>query len=302
VARKKNNKVTASRRVLLDTFTERDLEYWADRSENAQRYSDRVYFDLERHRAANHDALCDALRNAGGIDLEIDGWARVCDYRWSLTPLSPAGSLKGIGGRFNIGSDLDRARGQQFPALYIAEDADTAYLEFFGGAPEASAGGLKVQEFALRRKTSFTTFVLRGRVENVLDLRASSSLKEFAKIIATFELSTDTRRFARSIGVPIRKLMRTAGQIHTRILLPPAAWRSEPQLFGIPAANQILSRYVLGAGFEGVIYTSQQGGNTCLALYPENVAGTHVEVIGAAPPHATHLVLKSGVVIPPDIR
>ena len=291
MARKKKNKISANRRVLLDTFTERDLEYWADRSENAQRYSDRVYFDLERQRAANHDALCDALRNAGGIDVEIDGWTRVCDYRWSLTPLSPAGSLKGIGGRFNIGSDLDRARGQQFPALYLAGDADTAYVEFFGGAPEASVGGLKIQEFALRRKTSFTTFVLRGRVENVLDLRASGSLKEFARIVGHFELSNDTRRFARSIGVPVRTLMRTARQIHERVLLPPAAWRSEPQLFGIPAPNQILSRYVLGAGFEGVIYPSQRGGNTCLAIYPENVAGTRVEVIGGRPIQATHFVL-----------
>lgn len=291
MARKKREKVATNRRVLLDTFTEKDIEYWAGRSGDAQRYSDRVYFDLERQRAANHDALCESLRNAGGIDIEIDGWARVCDYRWSLTPLSPVGSLKGIGGRFNIGSDLDRARGQQFPALYIAEDADTAYLEFFGGAPDASAGGLKIQEFALRRKSSFTTFMLRGRVENVLDLRTSHSLKAFARIIATFEWSTDTRRFARSIGVPLRTLMRTPGQIHTRILLSPGDWRSEPQLFGIPAANQILSRYVFGAGFEGVIYPSQQGGNTCLAIYPENLAGTHIEITGGAPAQAKHLVM-----------
>src|SRR5262245_59283103 len=101
VAKKKSGAVTTNRRVLLDTFTERDIEYWADRSEDGQSYSDRVYYDLERQRASNHDALCDALRRAGGVDIEIDGWARVCDYRWSLTPLSPEGSLKGIGGRFN---------------------------------------------------------------------------------------------------------------------------------------------------------------------------------------------------------
>jgi hypothetical protein len=250
-----------------------------------------VYFDLERQRAASHEELCDALRSAGGVDIRVDGWARVCDYRWSLTPLSPAGSLKGIGGRFNIGSDLDRARGQQFPALYIAEDVDTAYLEFFGGAPDSPTGPLKIQEFALRRRTSFTTFALRGRVENVLDLRTSSSLKEFAKIIAAFKLSPDTHRLARSIGVPVRKLMRTAGEIHTRILLAPKAWRSEPQLFGIPAANQIFSRYIRGAGFEGVIYPSQQGGNACMAVYRENLAGTRIEVTGGTPPEATHLVM-----------
>lgn len=292
MARKKRAKVTTDRRVLLDTFTEKDLEFWSDRYEDAQRYSDRVYFDLERQRAANHDDLCDALRGAGGIDVDVGGWSRVCDYRWSLTPLSSAGSLNGIGGRFNIGSDLDRARGQQFPALYIAEDVDTAFLEYFGGPPEAHAGGLRVQEFALRLRSSFTTFTLRGRVENVLDLRTSSSLKAFAKIVSTFELSSDTRRFARSIGVPTRILMRTARDIQTRILLAPKVWRTEPQLFGIPASNQIFSRYVRDSGFEGVVYPSQQGGNACLAIYPDNLSGTTIEVTGGTPVQATHLLMN----------
>lgn len=291
MTRKRKSNVTTTRRVLLDTFTEADLEYWSDRSDDAQRYSDLIYYDLERQRAANHDALCDALRSAGSIDIDVAGWSRVCDYRWSLTPLSAAGSLKGIGGRFNIGSDLDRARGQQFSALYIAQDVDTAYLEYFGGAPEAHVGGLKIQEYALRRKSSFTTFSLRGRVENVLDLRTSGSLKAFARVIGGFELSADTRRFARKIGVPVRQLMRTAKEIQTRVLQAPKVWRSEPQLFGIPAPNQIFSRYVHGAGFEGVIYPSQQGGNACIAVYPDNLAGTRIEVTGATPEQATHLVL-----------
>ena len=287
MVRKKRGEVTKNRRILLDTFTEKDLEQWSDRFEDAQRYSDRVYFDLERQRVANHDALCDALRSAGSVDIQVDNWARVCDYRWSLTPLSSAGSTKGIGGRFNLGSDLDRARGQEFPALYIAEDVDTAYLEFFGGLPEARHGELKIQEFALRRQSSFTTFTLRGRAENVLDLRTSSSLNKFAKIIAGFVLSPDTRRFARSVGITTRALMRTPAQIQRRVLIAPKNWRTEPQLFGIPAANQIFSRYALGAGFEGIIYPSQQGGNACLAIYPQNVAGTHIEVVGGAPPQAT---------------
>jgi hypothetical protein len=290
VAKKKSGKVTTTRRVLLDTFTEEDIEYWSERSEDAQRYSDRVYFDLERQRAQHHDALCEALRDAGGIDVEIRNWARVCDYRWSLTPLSTTGSLKGIGGRFNIGSDLDRARGQAFPALYIAQDVDTSYLEYFGGPPEKQSGGLTLQEFALRRSNSFTTFALQGRVENVLDLRTPKPLARFAKIVANFELSPDTRRFARSIGVPVRSIMRSAGEIHTRILMAPKTWRSEPQLFGIPAPNQIFSRFILDAGYEGVIYPSQQGGHACIAVYPDNIQGSSISVVGGTPEGATHLV------------
>lgn len=293
-SKKGRDKVKTRRRVLLDLFTEEDLELWSSRAENAQRYSDYVYFDLERQRAVHHDALCDALRDSGGIDIDLSGWARVCDYRWCLEPLSPAGSLRGIGGRFNIGSDLDRARGQQFPALYLAENVDTAYYEFFGGEPGTRPGGLSLQEMALRRKTSFATFALRGHADNVLDLRHLGSLREFSKIIATFELSPDTRRFARKIGLPARDLLRTARDIEKRILTPPQVWRTEPQLFGIPAANQIFSRFVRGAGFEGVIYPSQQGGTLCLAIYPENLrmGTTHIEVVGGAPAGATCLVMN----------
>ncbi len=67
----------------------------------------------------------------------------------------------------------------------------------------------------------------------------------------------------------------------------------EPQLFGIPAANQIFSLYIRGAGFEGVIYPSQQGGNACMAIYPENLDGTRIErwpvVLRRKP---THLVME----------
>jgi hypothetical protein len=182
---------------ILDVFTETDIERWSSRSADAQRYSDYGYFDLERQRVARYDELCDSLRSAGSIEVDIGSWTRITDYRWSLEPLSSIGSLKGIGGRFNIGQDLDRARAQFFPALYIAENLDTAFCEFFGGPLSDQHGPLNLQEFALRRATSFTTFALRGKIENVFDLTASTSLHRFAGIVSRFQLSADTRRFAR---------------------------------------------------------------------------------------------------------
>ena len=125
-----------------------------------------------------------------------------------------------------------------------------------------------MQDMALRRKTSFVTFALRGRAENVLDLRSASALREFAKIIAAFELSPDTRKFARKVNLPLRALMRTAREVHQRILTAPAEWRAEPNSFGIPAPNQIFSRYVRAAGFEAVLYPSQQGGTLCSLCIP----------------------------------
>lgn len=278
---------------MLDIFTERDLERWSERSHDAQRYSDRVYFDLERQRAQYHDELCEALRAAQPIEFDMESWTRVSDYRWSLAPLSAAGSLNGIGGRFNIGIDLDRARNQEFPALYIAADLDTAFCEFFGGAPETKKNGLLLQEFALRRKTSFTAFSLRGHMENVLDLRDARGLREFSGIIKKFRVSADTARFARQVNLRPRSLIRTPKELLARVLLPPDVWRAEPQLFGIPAANQILGRFARDAGFEAILYPSQQGGTLCLAVFPQNVrnGGSHLEVVGGAPPEAQYLVM-----------
>jgi hypothetical protein len=281
------------RAVVLDAFTQRDLETWDTRSIDAQLYSDRVYFDLERQRAARYEDLCAALAAAPAIQISVAGWVRVTDWRWNLTPLSPAGSLKGIGGRFNVGSDLDRARGQAFPCLYIAHDMDTAYREYFGG-PLNTAGRLALQESALRHSTSFTTFALQGQLENVFDLRDQKNLNRFARIIATFDVSADTRKFVRKVRLAPRKLIKTPQELWLRLIAPPAEWRGEPQMFGIPAASQIFGRFVRDAGFEALLYPSQRGGATCLAVFPENFRGSnaHIEVAGTSPPEAQCIALN----------
>jgi hypothetical protein len=111
---------------------------------------------------------------------------RVTDWRWNLTPLSPAGSLNGIRGRFNIGQDLDRVR----------------------------VGGLSLQELALRRQTSFTTFALQGAREQVFDLRARHSLAGFATIIGRFDVTSNTKKSARSAMSDPRSHRRAAGSFH----------------------------------------------------------------------------------------
>ena len=195
--------------ALLDKFTVRDLEVWETRSIDLQSYHDRVYYDLERQRAACYEDMCAALREAPASGVSVDGWVRVTDWRWSLTPLSPAGSLKGIGGRFNVGGDLDRARGQAFPCLYVARDIETAYREYFGGPLASRPGKLTLSELSLRRETSFVTFSLRGQVEHVFDLRERSGLNKFAKVIATFDVSSDTKKFAQKMRLSRRGLFKT---------------------------------------------------------------------------------------------
>jgi RES domain-containing protein len=279
--------------TLLDAFTQRDLEIWDTRSIDLQIYHDRVYYDLERQRAARYDQLCVALRAAPAIELPLNNWKRVTDWRWSLAPLSPAGSLKGIGGRFNIGADLDRARGQAFPCLYLAQDVETAFREYFGGSLASPAGKLTLSEFALRRETSFTTFSLRGRIEQAFDLRERAHLSWFAKVIAQFDVSSDTKKFARKVRLPPRSIIRTSQELWKRLMASPREWRTEPQMFGIPAASQIFGRFIRDAGFEAVLYSSQQGGAACVAVFPENfrAGASRIEVVGELPAGASCTVL-----------
>lgn len=297
-SKRKNRKAlppTKTKRTgaLLDAFSEYDLERWSSRSIDLQRYSDRVYFDMERERAQNHGKLCAALQSIPSIEVSVDEWMRVTDYRWSLSPLSPAGSIKGIGGRFNMGNELDRARDQHFPALYIGKTFETGMCEFFGSPLDSKAGRMSLHELALRRPTSFTAFSLRGRVEHVLDLRSHKHLKPFTDIVRNFRLSNETRRLGREKKIKPYFLVTSTLQLWNHVLAPPVVWRGEPNFLGIPAASQIFGRFVRDAGFEAVLYPSQQGSEECLAIYPQNFVSSNsrVEVVGGFPEGATCTVL-----------
>jgi hypothetical protein len=277
----------------LDSFTEAQLDEWTRGGDLLQKLADKVYFELELLRAAKYDALCEALRSSPGVSVDVKGWSRVTDWRWSLSPLSTAGSVKGIGGRFNIGETLDRARGQAFPCLYIAQTVETAYAEYFGETLSTQMGPLKLGELALRRESSFTTFLLNGRIERVLDLREDTSLEPFADIVRHFNFSSQTKAAFRSAGLRQREIIRTAKHLRRRLLMEPKAWRQEPTVFGIPVANQIFGRFARDADWEAILYPSRRGSGLCLGIFPENfkASDSRIEVVGSVPNGATHTVL-----------
>jgi hypothetical protein len=294
--RKRSKPSTCRTSAVLDQFSVADLDRWDQLSLAEQTFHDRVYYDLERQRAAHHDTLCRALRDIDPVSVQLDPpWCRVTDWTWNLTPLSPAGSLLGIGGRFNIGRQLDRARGQAFPCLYIAQDEATARAEKFGKPRNGSDGTLSTYDFALRRADAFVTFPLEGQVDLVLDLQDPKPLKKFVDIIKRFQLSPDTIRFGKEAGIAPPSLITTTRALHKWLLAAPAAWRAEPSSHGIPAPNQIFGYLAKEAGFEALLYPSQQGGRLCLAVFNENFAtattNSVIRVRGRPPAGATHIVL-----------
>jgi hypothetical protein len=115
----------------------------------------------------------------------------------------------------------------------------------------------------------------------------------FAKIISEFDVTPDTKKFARRVKVPQRPWIKTPHELWKRLLTLPSEWRREPQVFGIPAASQIFGRFVQDAGFEAILYPSRQGGNGCLAVFPLNFRGSdsRIEVVGEVPPGASCTVL-----------
>ena len=112
-----------------------------------------------------------------------------------------AGSLKGDGGRFNIGSGLNPAAFPAFPALYIASDYPTASRERFGMGPNTSHGGLLSPTLALRSPASFTHVGLRGQIEIAMDISDLRRLHAFAGVLREFTLPDSVRRIASRLNM-----------------------------------------------------------------------------------------------------
>jgi hypothetical protein len=141
----------------------------------------------------------------------------------------------------------------------------------------------------LRRQSSFVSVIISGQLENVFDLREESKLSAFVSIVKRFTLTKETREIARKNGIPRGSLVRSAKQLKTKLLASSKEWRVEPLLADIPAPSQVFGRYIEAAGYEGLLFPSQQGGTLCLAIYPRNFArsNAYLEVRGRPPSNST---------------
>lgn len=187
-------------KFLLDKFSEADLHTWRIVADGMEAYQVQLSYHLAGLRQLHNDEICGALRSVGGISQDLQGWCRIVDYQFSMDPLSARGSLI-KGGRFNIGADLVRNTQPTFPALYCAENYQTAYLEKFGAFEKNDNAEFSGHEFALRKSTSFTSVQLIGTVKNIFDLRRAKNLKMFMKIIEKFELPKELKELARKLGI-----------------------------------------------------------------------------------------------------
>jgi hypothetical protein len=272
--------------ILMEYFTDAELEAWQNRGADYQGYHYLWYFELEAQRAARQEDLLNALRKTPAVNVELTGWGRSLLYNYSHTPLSCMGSLKWVGGRFNYGNDIDSTRFPPFPALYLAEDIETGVREMLGLTSHDTRGGLTAHELALCPQDGLAWVGVTGSVNNIFDLTAYSSLEAFVDIIASFQLSGSVRQLERQMGLAPMKVITDSALLHTT--LRAEEWRQYPVMWNTPSNSQLLGHLLTQSGFEGVLYTSTRTGKRSLALFTRQFRNSSSVVrVKNPPPTAT---------------
>lgn len=276
----------------LDRFSAATLQRWTEASRDLDQLSASLFFETEPERRRHREDLLDALRRGSATPLELTNWVRIVTYRYSLAPLSSAGSLHGIGGRFNAGTDLDDGTLAAWPALYMAQDYETAFREKFQIAADETRGGLTPQDLGLTPGASHATVMLRGRLSNVFVVNDDGALAIFCAVLRRVGMPAAARRLQKKLQIPNRDggMIRSTPQLKRALLAH--NWRMQPTQFGMPAPSQIFAELVRAAGFEGILYESTKGPGRCLAIFPDAMRDdSFIELVDPAPESIRHLRL-----------
>lgn len=277
----------------LERFSENNLNQWNTASRRLDELQRELHFGLESQRHAHREALLSALGGAAAPALKFEHWIRLVDYQFSLEPLSTVGSTIRDGGRFNIGREIGDGAFRSFPALYLASDLEVGYREYFQIDKMSEQPGLTGEDFALRRRGSFTTVEVRARLDLVFDVGNLEALKPFVDIVSRFKMPPRVLQLAKALKMPAPQLIRTPSQLHRSLI--EKNWRALPAQFDLPGNSQVFGALLRDAGFEAVVYPSARGDGRCVAVFPENLPDSQsfVEVIPPVPKGATLTRLDS---------
>lgn len=252
---------------LLESGSIRDIKAAKNATNDLLRYHWNYYSELAQQRSAIQDQIQQAIIQTS-IPYEITNWQRAVRYKYGLHPLSTAGSLTYIGGRFNTGKGVN-AEVPVFPGLYLAENKDTALQEHLG---QEKNDFLTPREMALTNPASETIVSISGKLDKVFDLTNSDTLDPIVGLIKNFKLSKELKNYAKKLGLPIPGTIKTSKLLLDSILLP--EWRHVPSQFDVPANSQIFGNLVYSAGIEGILYPSKLTKCPCLIVFPSNFVGT----------------------------
>ena len=279
----------------LDRFTTQDLQKWEQASANLDQLWDSLYFGVEPERRKLRHQLIEAIKGVGHTSLQLDHWVRIVTYQYSLEPLTCAGSLQALGGRFNAGYELDANTMRPWPALYIAQNRETAFREKFQLASGEDVDGLTPQDLSLEGTVSHTTVFVNGQLNRVFDMTAFTSLISVAKVLSKIKLPSDVAALARKLKFDSNTflMVKTGQQLFNAAVKQ--NWRVLPTQFGLPAPSQILAQLIRNAGYEAILDPSSKGSGKCIAVFPANLGdSSFVQLADQAPTEKTTKRLDQG--------
>jgi len=254
---------------LLDQFTLHDIRKYVSLRDDILRMHRDFFNHLAFKRSRIMDSLKRALLEATEQDYCFEKYQRVVKYSIAHDPLSVAGSLIDPGGRFNIG-DIERSTFPIFPAVYLAEDKETALQEALCVTKDKSNQQSDL-DFALTNPASIAVVSVRGKLESVINLNRLELLGTFVSLIKDFDLPAEARRISAKHKIPL-DIVRDIDGLGNVLLSK--NWRMWPMQFDVPASSQVFGQLVSEAGIEGIIYPSRHNDKICLAIFPQNFRGT----------------------------
>lgn len=268
--RSKSNSLKFSISHLLEAGTLESMRHAKQATTEYLKYYWRHYAELAGQRSTIKESIDQALIQTC-ISYEINNWQRAVKYKYGLHPFSTLGSLVSIGSRFNTGSDVN-SEVLSFPALYLAQDKDTALQEHLG--QQACKPGFKLspREVALINPNSETIVSVSGKFDKIFDLTNAKNLKHFVDLVKNFKFSKELIDLAQKLGIPKPEIIKTSNMLIRTLLHPD--WRQYPRNCDVPSNPQIFGQLIYLAGIEGILYPSKFTGKLCLALFPRNFVGT----------------------------
>jgi hypothetical protein len=283
----KNRISLAPKGVLeLDQFSTTNLRQWKLLSEDLAELQRTLYFAVEPERRRLRPELIAALqsnRKNTGAGFSIKNWVRIVSYTYSLNPLSNAGSLRGIGGRFNAGIDLEPGTLAPWPALYMAENFETAFREKFQLKSQSVTDGLTPHELALTPSLSHVTVALDGQLSNLFDMTAVGAFDAVTKVLKRIRMPEKAKVLKKHLNMQRLSMVQSSQNLYDLMLKH--NWRVLPAQFELPSESQIIADLIRAAGFEGIKYPSAMESGNCIVVFPDCLEESSFVSLKDAPPH-----------------
>jgi RES domain-containing protein len=278
----------------LDRFSEVAIGRWLDISRDLDQLEDDLFFGIQPEQRRWRNEILESLERSPRLELVLTGWVRIVPFQYSNTPLSCAGSMKSIGGRFNAGCELDPGTLPPWPALYLAEDYETAFREKFQLASDGTVDGLSATDLALQKGASHSTVQLHGELENVFDMTAPANLNAVARVLKKIGMPPRARALKKKLGIAPQDLRMVQGGVDLYRAVLEHNWRQLPIQFGLPARSHVLAEMIRAANYEAILYPSTKGGKNCLAVFPDKLgAASFIELSDPVPTTVGHTRLDA---------